>query len=84
MTNKTTDTGFLSMLAHDFQECTCEDVTVIVWYGDDRCEVNISARLWAGMLAGGQDELRLMEPTLPVHDNDDHGADGVGANDDHD
>ncbi len=69
MTNKTADTGFLSMLVHDFQACTDEDITVVVWYGEERVETTLSARLWGGMLAGGQDELRTMDPTIPVHDN---------------
>jgi len=61
------------MLVSDFQDSTCEDVTLIVWYGDESVEVRLSAELWAGMLAGGQDELRLMDPTIPVHDDNDHG-----------
>ena len=62
------------MLVHDFQDCTVKTVTLIAWYGSESVEVDISAELWAGMLAGGQDELRD-RPKIHVHDDDDHDQD---------
>lgn len=70
--NKVCDTGAIAMLVSDFQDTSCEFITLAVTDSAHHTGVTITAAMWSEMLAAAQDTLAVTHPTIPAHDDDHH------------